>query len=172
MKIVSKMDSGVVSDVRFLFQISNTLGITPYILPGFTLSYRCVLWGAALTVVLIANLALFLQSKTVVYDIDFVSQNLSLVGLTVYVILAIVCSIRARTKVEKIFRKLNKMDVQLKCVGLEVPSLGANINRRLVYLLLVLIMYQGPDFLIWLTGESQSFKKETLNNNFLEYQKS
>lgn len=147
------MENGVVSDVTLLFHISRMMGITPYVLPAFTLSYRCVLWGSALTAALIANLALFLRSKKVVYDIDFVSQNLSLVALTVYSILAIFCSVRAQVKVGKIFSKLNKMDVQLKCVGLEVPSFKADINRRLVYLLVVLVMHQGPDFLIWLTGK-------------------
>uniref|UniRef100_A0A8D9B8G2 Uncharacterized protein n=1 Tax=Cacopsylla melanoneura TaxID=428564 RepID=A0A8D9B8G2_9HEMI len=146
------MESGVISDVSLLFLCSRMLGLTPYTLPTFSLSYRFVFLSMVFILTLIINLVYFLRSKVTVFAIDFVSQNLNLVAITTYAILGNIQSIRTWKQAGKIFHKLNKMDLQLKCIGLEVPSFRKSLNRRLLVLCILLGVHQAPDFLIWLTG--------------------
>lgn len=148
------MESGVTSDISLLFRVSRLIGITPYTLPAFSLSYPIIAMSTILILTLTLNLSGFLLAKVNVYVIDFVSQNFILVNVTSYAVLAIIQSVRGRAKVAKIFNKLNKMDVQLKCIGVEVPSYKRLVRMKLVYLGIILVMHQGPDLLIWLTGKN------------------
>ncbi|XP_026681992.1 uncharacterized protein LOC103512808 [Diaphorina citri] len=154
------MEAGVTSDISLLFRVSRLIGITPYTLPAFSLSYPLIAMSTILILILTLNLSGFLLAKVNVYVIDFVSQNFSLVNVTSYAVLAIIQSVRGRAKsvrgrakVAKIFNKLNKMDVQLKCIGVEVPSYKRQVRMKLVYLGIILVMHQGPDLLIWLTDQ-------------------
>ncbi|KAI5712967.1 hypothetical protein M8J76_005730 [Diaphorina citri] len=147
------MESGVTSDISLLFRVSRLIGITPYTLPAFSLSYPIIAMSTILILTLTLNLSGFLLAKVNVYVIDFVSQNFILVNVTSYAVLAIIQSVRGRAKVAKIFNKLNKMDVQLKCIGVEVPSYKRLVRMKLVYLGIILVMHQGPDLLIWLTDQ-------------------